>query len=53
MTPTKDQIDLAVAETKKLITQYAPSFIANMVTDDQIVQGVTDILTAALKNTKG
>jgi spore maturation protein CgeB len=52
MTPTKDQINLGVAEAKSLMSQYAPSFIANMITDDQITQGVTAILVAALKNTK-
>lgn len=48
MKPTDAQIAAGVAEAKKLMDQYAPSFVRNMVTDDQLTQGVTAIVTAAL-----
>lgn len=48
MTPTPEQIAAGVAEAKKLIAEYAPPFLARQISDEQITQGVTEIVTAAL-----
>jgi hypothetical protein len=49
MTPTKAEIDAGVVEAKKLVAQYVPAFLQGQINDDEIAQGVTAILTAALE----
>lgn len=48
MKPTQAQIDAGVAEAKKLMAEYAPRFVQNMVSDEQLTEGITAIVTAAL-----
>lgn len=49
MTPTQAQIAAGIAKAKELMTEYAPAFVARMVTDEQLTEGVTQIVTAALE----
>ena len=49
MTPTQPQLDAGVAKAKELIAAAPiPQFIANQITDEEVVQAVTEIVTAAL-----
>jgi hypothetical protein len=48
MTPTQAQIDAGVAKAKQLIAGAPiPAFIANQITDEEIAQAVSEIVTAA------
>lgn len=48
MQPSTEQIAAGVAKAKEMLEAHAPSFVRNMITDEQITEGVTEILTAAL-----
>jgi hypothetical protein len=52
MTPTPEQIAAGVAKAKEMLAaSHLPSFITHQVTDDQLKEGITEILVAALATT--